>query len=49
MDRSKDLPQWIAHCQQIVKRGVSTYVYINNRYSGCGFKTAEQFEKLSAG
>jgi uncharacterized protein YecE (DUF72 family) len=46
VDRSKDVPRWIAHCQRIVKRGISIFVYINNHYSGSGFKTAEQFEKL---
>jgi uncharacterized protein YecE (DUF72 family) len=34
VDRSKDLPRWIAQCQRIVKRGVSTFVYINNHYDG---------------
>jgi uncharacterized protein YecE (DUF72 family) len=46
VNRSKEMRNWIDVCERAVKRGASTYVYVNNHYSGCGFKTAEQFEKL---
>jgi uncharacterized protein YecE (DUF72 family) len=46
VNRSKELRSWVDVCERAVKRGVSTYVYVNNHYSGCGYATAEQFQKL---
>jgi uncharacterized protein YecE (DUF72 family) len=46
VNRSKELRNWVNVCERTVKRGASTFVYINNHYSGCGFRTAEQFETL---
>jgi uncharacterized protein YecE (DUF72 family) len=34
MDRSKDIAHWTDVCQQIVRRGIQTYVYVNNHYGG---------------
>jgi uncharacterized protein YecE (DUF72 family) len=46
VDRSKELMSWINVCQRAVRRGVSTYVYVNNHYAGFAPATVEQFEKL---
>jgi uncharacterized protein YecE (DUF72 family) len=46
MDRSKELMSWVNVCQRTVRRGVSTYVYVNNHYAGFAPATVEQFEKL---
>ena len=37
---------WVNVCQRTVRRGVSTYVYVNNHYAGFAPATVEQFEKL---
>ena len=34
VDRSRELMSWVNVCQRTVKRGVSTYVYVNNHYAG---------------
>jgi uncharacterized protein YecE (DUF72 family) len=46
VDRSKELWSWVDVCKKTVQRGVSTYVYVNNHYSGFAPATVEQFEKL---
>jgi uncharacterized protein YecE (DUF72 family) len=46
VDRSKELMGWVNVCQRTVRRGVSTYVYINNHDSGFAPATVEQFQKL---
>ena len=46
VDRSKELWSWVDVCMKTVKRGVSTYVYVNNHYSGFAPATVEQFQKL---
>jgi uncharacterized protein YecE (DUF72 family) len=35
VDRSRELMSWVNVCQRTIKRGVSTYVYVNNHYELC--------------
>jgi len=46
VDRSKESIGWVNVCQKTVRRGISTYVYVNNHYAGFAPATVEQFEKL---
>lgn len=46
VDRLKELMSWVNVCQRTVRRGISTYVYVNNHYAGFAPATVEQFEKL---
>src|SRR3984885_12487301 len=46
VDRSKELMSWVNVCQRTVRRGVSTYLYVNNHYAGFAPGTIEQFQKL---
>jgi uncharacterized protein YecE (DUF72 family) len=46
VDRSKELMSWVNVCQRTVRRGVTTYVYVNNHYAGFAPATVEQFLKL---
>ncbi|HXA78707.1 MAG TPA: DUF72 domain-containing protein [Candidatus Acidoferrales bacterium] len=46
VNRSKELHSWVDVCQQTVKRGVSTFIYINNHFSGHAPKTVADFLKL---
>jgi uncharacterized protein YecE (DUF72 family) len=46
VDRSRELMSWVNVCQRAVRRGVSTYVYVNNHYAGFAPATVEQFERL---
>jgi uncharacterized protein YecE (DUF72 family) len=46
VDRSRELMGWVNVCQRVVRRGVTTYVYVNNHYAGFAPATVEQFEKL---
>jgi uncharacterized protein YecE (DUF72 family) len=46
VDRTRELRSWVDVCHQIVQRGVSTYVYVNNHYAGHAPATVEQFLKL---
>lgn len=46
VDRSRELMSWVNVCQKTIKRGVSTYVYVNNHYAGFAPGTIEQFQKL---
>jgi len=46
VDRSKELMSWVNVCQRTVRRGVSTYVYVNNHYAGFAPAAVEQFQKL---
>jgi uncharacterized protein YecE (DUF72 family) len=46
VDRSREPMSWVNVCQRTVRRGVSTYVYVNNHYAGFAPTTVEQFEKL---
>lgn len=46
VDRSKELGSWIDVCQQTVRRGIPTYVYINNHYAGHAPATVAQFLEL---
>jgi uncharacterized protein YecE (DUF72 family) len=48
VDRSKELMSWVTVCQRTMRRGVSTYVYVNNHYAGHAPATVEQFKKLWA-
>jgi uncharacterized protein YecE (DUF72 family) len=46
VDRSKELMSCVNVCQRTVRRGVSTYVYVNNHYAGFAPATVEQFQNL---
>jgi uncharacterized protein YecE (DUF72 family) len=46
VDRSRELMSWVNVCQRTVRRGVSTYVYVNNHYAGFAPGTIAQFQKL---
>lgn len=46
VDRSRELMSWVNVCQRTIRRGVSTYVYVNNHYAGFAPSTVEQFQKL---
>jgi uncharacterized protein YecE (DUF72 family) len=46
VNRSKELHSWVDVCHASVKRGVSTYVYVNNHYAGHAPATVAQFLKL---
>ena len=41
VDRSRELMSWVNVCQRTVRRGVSTYVYVNNHYAGFAPATVE--------
>ncbi len=46
VDRSAELQSWVSFCQQTVRRGIPTYVYVNNHYSGHAPATVAQFVEL---
>jgi uncharacterized protein YecE (DUF72 family) len=46
VDRSRELRSWVDTCQQIVKRGAPTFVYINNHYAGHAPATVAEFLRL---
>jgi uncharacterized protein YecE (DUF72 family) len=46
VNRSKELRGWVDVCEHTIKRGVSTFVYVNNHYSGHAPKTVADFLKL---
>jgi len=46
VNRSKELGTWVDVCERTMKRGVSTFVYVNNHYSGHAPATVAQFLKL---
>jgi uncharacterized protein YecE (DUF72 family) len=46
VDRSRELMSWVNVCQRTTRRGVTTYVYVNNHYAGFAPGTIEQFQKL---
>jgi uncharacterized protein YecE (DUF72 family) len=46
VNRSKELWSWVDVCEKTVRRGVSTFVYINNHFAGHAPATVEQFLKL---
>ena len=46
VDRSQQLRTWVDTCQQIVRRGITTYVYANNHYAGHGPAPVAQFLSL---
>jgi hypothetical protein len=46
VNRSKELHSWIDVCHSAVKRGVTTFVYVNNHFSGFAPKTVADFLAL---
>jgi hypothetical protein len=46
VDRSKELKIWVDVCQQTLRRGIPTYVYVNNHYAGHAPATAAEFLKI---
>ncbi len=43
VDRTRELHSWVDVCQRAVKRGVSSFVYVNNHFSGHAPKTVADF------
>ncbi len=48
VDRSKELRSWVDVCERTTRRGVSTFVYVNNHFAGHAPATVESFRKLWA-
>src|SRR5271163_449434 len=48
VDRSKDLRSWVDVCERTTRRGVDTFVYVNNHYAGHAPATVASFLKLWA-
>ena len=48
VDRSKELRSWVDVCERTTRRGVTTYVYVNNHYAGHAPATVESLRKLWA-
>jgi uncharacterized protein YecE (DUF72 family) len=46
VDRSKELRSWVDVCERTTRRGVSTFVYVNNHYAGHAPATVASFLKL---
>lgn len=46
VDRSAELQSWVSFCQQTVRRGIPTYIYVNNHYSGHAPATVAKFLEL---
>jgi uncharacterized protein YecE (DUF72 family) len=46
VNRAKELWSWVDVCEKTVRRGVETFVYVNNHYAGHAPATVEQFLKL---
>jgi uncharacterized protein YecE (DUF72 family) len=46
VDRSRELMGWVNVCQRTTRRGIPTYVYVNNHYAGFAAATVEQFQNL---
>jgi uncharacterized protein YecE (DUF72 family) len=46
VNRSQELRNWVDVCEQTVRRGVTTYVYVNNHYAGHAPATVAQFLEL---
>ncbi len=48
VDRSRELRSWVDVCERTTRRGVQTFVYVNNHYAGFAPATVESFRKLWA-
>ncbi len=46
VDRSRELTSWVDVCHETVRRGLPTFVYINNHYAGHAPATVAHFVKL---
>jgi uncharacterized protein YecE (DUF72 family) len=46
IDRTAEIQEWIKYVQQIVRRGLPVFVYINNHYAGHGPATVRLFQQL---
>jgi uncharacterized protein YecE (DUF72 family) len=46
IDRSTELRSWVDLCHSTVRRGVPTFVYVNNHYAGHAPATVAQFLQL---
>jgi uncharacterized protein YecE (DUF72 family) len=42
-DRTQELREWVGVCREIVRRGVTTHVYVNNHYAGHAPATVRSF------
>jgi uncharacterized protein YecE (DUF72 family) len=43
VNRSRELHSWVDVCRQVIRRGASVFVYVNNHYSGHAPKTVADF------
>ena len=46
VDRSKALSSWVDVCQQTVRRGLPTFIYVNHHFAGHAPATVAQFLEL---
>lgn len=46
VDRSKEVRSWVDVCQETVRRGIKTYVYVNNHYAGHAPATVQMFREM---
>jgi uncharacterized protein YecE (DUF72 family) len=46
VDRSRELRSWVDVCERTTRRGVSTFVYVNNHYAGFAPATVASFWEL---
>lgn len=46
VNRSKELHIWVYVCQRTLRRGVSTFVHVNNHHSGHSTQTVADFLTL---
>jgi uncharacterized protein YecE (DUF72 family) len=46
VDKNADLTKWAGEVEEIYKRRVPTYVYVNNHYAGCAPETVRAFQKM---
>jgi uncharacterized protein YecE (DUF72 family) len=46
VDRRQELSEWVKFCRPIVRRGIRTYIYCNNHYSGFAPATVEMLREL---
>jgi len=46
IDRTKEVREWVGYTQQIIRRGVPVYIYVNNHFAGHAPATVRLFQEL---
>jgi uncharacterized protein YecE (DUF72 family) len=46
IDRTRELKEWVGYTQQIIRRGVPVYIYVNNHFAGHAPATVRLFQDL---